>query len=184
LDEVVAALFAALPPRESAMSDRAANIAHLAGLIRDIRVAMLTTIAPDGRLVSRPLATQEVEFDGELWFATEHDSGKVAEIVANPHVNIAYASPGRNIYVSVAGRASVVHDRDRIEALWSPAMEMFFHKGEDDRNLCMIRVEADSAEYWEGPGTIFGKALYLALSAVTDDPARLSENALLNLQGS
>ncbi|HUH89907.1 MAG TPA: pyridoxamine 5'-phosphate oxidase family protein, partial [Lysobacter sp.] len=83
------------------MSDRAANIAHLAELIRDIRVAMFTTIAPDGRLVSRPLATQEVEFDGELWFATEHDSGKVTEIAANPHVNIAYASPGRNIYVSV-----------------------------------------------------------------------------------
>ena len=164
------------------MNDRAENIRHLAELIQDVDIAMMTTVAKDGRLVSRPLGTQDVEFDGDLWFATECDSGKVDEIAAHPNVNVSYASKGKNTYVSVAGRASIVRDRARIEALWSPAMKLFFPGGKDDPNLCLIRVEVDSAEYWDGPGTIMGKALYFALSAVTNDPGTLSENERIRLR--
>lgn len=163
------------------MTDRTAHIQRLAALIKDIRIAMLTTIAADGRLVSRPLGTQEVKFDGDLWFATECDSSKVADITADPRVNVSYAAPDRNIYVSVAGRASLVRDRARIEEFWSPAMKVFFPNGKDDPNLCLIRVKADSAEYWEGPDTLLGKALYFALAAMTDDPLVLSDNERIDL---
>ncbi len=163
------------------IGDRAAHIQHLAELIHDIDVAMLTTTAPDGRLVSRPLGTQEVEFDGDLWFATGRDSAKVTEILANPQVNVSYASTSRNSYVSVAGHASIIHDRARIDALWSPAMALFFPGGKDDPELCLIKVDVDSAEYWDGPGSFLGKALYIALTAVTDNPASLSENERFEL---
>lgn len=162
--------------------ERQANIRRVAELIKDVDIAMLTTVAADGRLVSRPLGTQDVEFDGDLWFATEYDSGKAAEIEANPHVNVAYASPGDNTYVSVAGRACLVRDRAKIEAMWSPAMKVFFPEGKDDPNLCLIRVEAESAEYWDGPGHLFGKALYFALTAVTHNPGHLSDNARVDLR--
>lgn len=163
-------------------SDRSANIRHLAELIKDVRVAMLTTVGADGRMLSRPLGTQEVEFDGDLWFATGLDSEKVREIEANPHVNVAYASTDKNTYVSVAGRASIVRDRAKIEELWSPAMGLYFHGGKDDPNLVLIRVEAESAEYWDGPGNVFGKALHFLLTAVTDDPGSLTENERLDLR--
>ena len=162
--------------------DRAASIEKLAELIRDVDIAMLTTVAPDGHLVSRPLGTQQVEFDGDLWFATECDSGKAEEILANPYVNVAYSAPARDIYVSVAGRASIVRDRGKIEQLWSPRMELYFHGGKDDPNLCLLRVEADSAEYWDGHGRRLGQALHLLLSAVTDEPASLQENERIDLR--
>lgn len=164
------------------MSERADHIAKLAELIKDVRIAMLTTTRADGRLVSRPLGTQEVEFDGDLWFATGADSAKVAEIAANPYVNVSYASTSANTFVSVSGRAEVVDDRARIEALWSPAMKLFFPGGKDDPNLRLVRVHAETAEYWDGPGTLVGKALYLVLTAVTDNPASLSENELIDLR--
>ena len=128
------------------MSERSEHIAKLAELIKDVRVAMLTTTRPDGRLVSRPLGTQEVEFDGDLWFATEADSAKVAEIAANPFVNVSYASTSDNTYVSVSGRAEVIDDRAKVEALWSPGMKLFVPGGKDDPNLRLIRVSADTAE--------------------------------------
>ncbi len=162
--------------------DRAANIEKLAEMIADVEIAMLTTVAPSGHLVSRPLGTQEVEFDGDLWFATECDSGKAAEIQANPYVNVAYAAPGKDIYVSVAGRATLVRDRAKIEQLWSPRMQSYVQGGKDDPNLCLIRVEADSAEYWDGHGRRLGQVLHLFLSAVTDDPANLQENARIDLR--
>jgi general stress protein 26 len=84
---------------------RAEHIAQLAELIKDVEVAMFTTTGVDGRLYSRPLATQQVAFDGDLWFVITADSPKVAEIALDPRVNVAYASPSKNTYVSVAGRA-------------------------------------------------------------------------------
>ena len=164
------------------MSERTEHIARLAELIKDVRIAMLTTTRPDGRLVSRPLGTQEVEFDGDLWFATGADSAKVAEIAAHPFVNVSYASTSANTYVSVSGRAAVLDDRARIEQIWSPAMKLFFPGGKDDPNLRLIHVRADTAEYWDGPGTLVGKALTFLLTAVTDDPPSLSENELIDLR--
>ena len=163
-------------------ADRQQHITQLAALIKDVEVAMFTTTGVDGRLYSRPLGTQQVEFDGDLWFATSADSPKVAEIALNPRVNVAYASPSRNSYVSVAGTARIVADRAKIEELWSPAMKLFFPEGKDDPNLRLIHVEAESAEYWDGPGTLLGKALSFVLSAVQDEPARLGDNGFVDLR--
>ncbi|MDH5823939.1 pyridoxamine 5'-phosphate oxidase family protein [Luteimonas sp. RD2P54] len=161
--------------------DRSDHIRKLAELIEDVDIAMLTTVGPDGRLVSRPLGTQEVEFDGDLWFATGADSGKVAEIRANPQVNVAYASAAKNTYVSVSGKASIVDDREKIERFWSPAMKVFFPEGKDDPNLRLIHVAAESAEYWDGPGSAVGKALSLATAAVTGDPGAMTDNERIDL---
>ena len=61
--------------------DKAQNdTAKLGELIKDIRVAMLTTVDNEGRLHSRPMATQQTEFDGTLWFFTDSDSVKVHEL--------------------------------------------------------------------------------------------------------
>ncbi|TFZ46149.1 general stress protein [Stenotrophomonas maltophilia] len=161
---------------------RAEHIAQLAELIKDVEVAMFTTTGVDGRLYSRPLATQQVTFDGDLWFVITADSPKVAEIALDPHVNVAYASPSKNTYVSVAGRAGIVDDREKIEELWSPAMKLFFPGGKDDPNLRLIHVRADSAEYWNGPGTLLGKALSFVLSAVQDEPGQLADNGFIDLR--
>jgi len=163
-------------------ADRQQHITQLAALIKDVEVAMFTTTGVDGRLYSRPLGTQEVEFDGDLWFATSADSPKVAEIALNPRVNVAYASPSKNSYVSVAGTARIVADRAKIDELWSPAMKLFFPEGKDDPNLRLIHVRAESAEYWDGPGTLLGKALSFVLSAVSDDPSTLSDNGVVDLR--
>ncbi|AWH28764.1 MULTISPECIES: pyridoxamine 5'-phosphate oxidase family protein [Stenotrophomonas] len=161
---------------------RAEHIAQLSELIKDVEVAMFTTTGVDGRLYSRPLGTQQVDFDGDLWFATAADSPKVAEIALNPRVNVAYASTSKNTYVSVSGRARIVDDREKIEALWSPAMKLFFPGGKDDPNLRLIQVRAETAEYWEGPGTLLGKALSFVLSAVQDDPSQLGDNGFIDLR--
>ncbi len=54
---------------------------------------MLTTRAPDGTLVSRPMALQEVEFDGDLWFFADAGSRKVAHLAADPQVNVTVGGP-------------------------------------------------------------------------------------------
>jgi general stress protein 26 len=124
-------------------------IAKLAELIKDVRIAMLTTVAEDGSLHSRPMAAQQSEFDGDLWFFTEEDALKVHEIEAEFHVNVAFADPASQTYVSVSGRAWLAHSRAKIEELWNPTIQRWFPKGLDDPRLALLKVEVDSAEYWD-----------------------------------
>nr|WP_161988642.1 pyridoxamine 5'-phosphate oxidase family protein [Pedococcus bigeumensis] len=52
-----------------------------ADVIKDVRVAMLTTVGGAGRLMSRPMATQE-PFDGSAWFFVRSGSPVVTEVGA------------------------------------------------------------------------------------------------------
>src|SRR5262249_11437859 len=62
-------------------------------LVKGIRVAMLTTIREDGMPHSRPMATQQMESDGDLWFFTGWSTHKSHEVEGQPTVNLAYADP-------------------------------------------------------------------------------------------
>ncbi|MEK7355190.1 MAG: pyridoxamine 5'-phosphate oxidase family protein [Bdellovibrionota bacterium] len=127
------------------------DIRTLAEKIRGISVAMLTTLDPSGVLHSRPMATQEFDFDGQLWFFTKSASAKADSIRHDQHVNVSYSDPGSNRWVSVAGRACIVRDRAKIRELWSPMLKAWFEGDADDPEIALICVEVESAQYWDSP---------------------------------
>lgn len=130
------------------------DIDALYELIDDIEIAMLTTRRPDGRLVSRPMATQDREADADLWFVTDIDSHKLDELEHDPNVNVSYLDTGSYEWVSVSGRARISQDRARIRELWRPDWKAWFAKEDDQRDgsaddprLALIHVDADSVTY-------------------------------------
>lgn len=127
------------------------NMSRLAGLIRDVKFAMLTTLDSKGQLRSRPMATQKVEFDGELWFFTNGHGGKADEVESDHRVNLAYALPEKNRYVSVSGHAKLVHDPVKMRELWDDSYSEYFPGGLSDPNLALLSVSVEDAEYWDGP---------------------------------
>ncbi|UNK42736.1 pyridoxamine 5'-phosphate oxidase family protein [Luteimonas sp. S4-F44] len=156
----------------------------IASLIDDIDITMFTTVARGGALVSRPLSTQKAQFDGErIWFFVAADSPKIDEIARNPNVNLAYASQRRNTYVSVSGRARVSDDRTKVVAFWNDALKAYFPGGIDDPNLALVEVEAHTAEYWDAPGTLIGKAIAFATARVTKRENTMGENRIVDLRG-
>jgi general stress protein 26 len=158
--------------------------AHLGELLEGIDIAMLTTVGAQGHLVSRPLSTQQAEYRGTtLWFLTEADSPKVAEIRRQPKVNLAYASKEKNTYVSISGKARTFHDQAKIDELWSDAMKAFFPKGRTDPNLVLLEVEARTVEYWDGPGSFLGKLVTFIVARVTHNEEVMGENRIIDLSG-
>ena len=156
---------------------------RLRKLIKGIDIAMFTTYGEAGFPVSRPLSTQEAEFDGRvLWFFTRGTSPKVREIRRNPKVNVAYASKDRNVYISVAGKASIVEDQARIDEFWNDALKAFFPGGRSDRNLVLIRVDVATVEYWEGPSTGVGKLIAFVVARVRKDDSSMGENRLIRMK--
>jgi general stress protein 26 len=158
------------------------SLDKLGKLIEGIDIAMLTTRTGEGRLLSRPLRAQQLDDEGALWFITDRNSHKAEEVRLQPQVNASFASGERNTYVSLSGRASVVFDKARLQELWSPPMSVFYPRGIDDPELCLLRVQVESAEYWDGPGGLVGQALYLAATALTRDPGVLSENGRISFR--
>ncbi|WP_445996311.1 pyridoxamine 5'-phosphate oxidase family protein [Okibacterium fritillariae] len=119
---------------------------NISKVLTKARIATLTTVASDGALHSRPLALQERDFDGDLWFFTPKPTEKTDEIAQNPNVNVAVH--GGDGYLSIAGTASIVVDEAKIDELWGPSAEAWFEKGREDPRIALVKVSADSAEYW------------------------------------
>ncbi|NQX12938.1 pyridoxamine 5'-phosphate oxidase family protein [Microbacteriaceae bacterium VKM Ac-2855] len=151
-----------------------ADIEQIATLVKSAKIGMLTTVDAEGRLVSRPLGVQETDFDGELWFFTQDPSPKVDDIRANPAVNVAFEA--KKGYLSVAGSASIVHDRAKIDALWSTSAEAWFPEGKDDSTVALIKVVAESVELWTTDDSKPVVLLKVAAAAIRGGQPDIGEN--------
>lgn len=142
----------------------------VAELVDDARTCLLTTMTDDGRHVSRPMALQEVEFDGDLWFFTYDDSDKVRQVRSHPQVNVAFE--GKDAWTSVSGTAEVVHDRQQAERLWSAPLEVWFPDGLDTAGLALLKVRAETAEYWESSHSRVKKLVGAVRAATSGQPEK------------
>jgi general stress protein 26 len=164
-----------------ASTEHEAEIKEVAELIKGIKFAMLTTAEEDGSLRSRPMTTQQVEFDGSLWFFTSTATAKVGEINRDRHVNVSFADPDKQVYVSASGPARIVRDRKKAEELWSPLYKAFFPKGLDDPELALLRVDVETAEYWDSPGGSLARAFRFIKAAASHDPGAMGEHSKVHL---
>lgn len=141
-------------------------------LIKDIRFAMFTTRADNGSLRSRPMTTQndpQPEPDC-LWFFASRSGEPVADLLREPAVNVAYADPSNDAYVSVSGSATLVEDAARKKALWSKFAEAWFPGGPDDPDLALVRVQIEASEYWNVRESKMTQLFKMARATVTGKP--------------
>ena len=154
-------------------NQRTEAIEQLKEFLEGIDFAMLTTFADD-KLHSRPMSTQELDENGDLWFFTSDDSRKIGEIENDNRINVAYSDPDGNTYVSVFGTAEVVKDRAKIEELWSPIYKAWFPEGIDDPKICLLRVRVEDAEYWDAPNSKIVQMVGFVKALVTGQEADMA----------
>lgn len=138
-------------------------------LVEDIDFTMLTTQDDAGRLVSRPMSTREMDDNGDIWFFTSEDTKKVEEAKADHDVNLAYCDAKGMRYVSVAGRASIVHDEAKMAELYSPSLDIWFEDGLDTPGITLLKVSPLETEFWEPAKNRIAMAAVMLKSLVTRD---------------
>ncbi|THD07806.1 pyridoxamine 5'-phosphate oxidase family protein [Rhodanobacter lindaniclasticus] len=158
---------------------RDTDLHELGELIDGIEVAMLTTHAADGSLVSRPVQTLKLDANGELIFFTAANSHKIAELTDDADANLAYAHAGEHRYVSVRGRARMDRDDDTIDELWTIAQKIFFPDGRDDPNLMVLRIRVRDAVYWETADSMVARAFDFARGLLEEKPSDLGKQGRL-----
>ena len=161
--------------------DHSSQIAELKSKIKSIRFAMFTTVDEQGHLVSCPMTNQEMDAEGNLWFFTSSETDLWEHIAAHPEVNLSFAEPEDNVYVSVSGRAERVVDRDKIKEMWNPAVQAWFPHGSDDPQAMLVRVVSNSAEYWDSTASTMVQMYKMAKAVLTGTTPEDTEHAKINL---
>ncbi len=150
-------------------------------LIKDLKIAMLSTRSPDGKYRARPMAISDTEFDGHLYFLTGGGSGKVHDLEKDPETVITFADRHDASYVALRGTAEIIHDREAVKKHWTEIARAWFPKGTDDPNLTLIRVAIDEAEYWDQPSGNMVIAYGYAKSVLTGEPPHVGDHGKVQM---
>jgi general stress protein 26 len=141
-------------------------------MIKDIKFAMFTTRHGNGHLHARPMTTQNkaLEADESLWFFMSKKSGPVDDLKADPTVNVVYASPSSDTYVSVSGTAAMIEDAAKKQQLWGKLNEAWFPGGPSDPDLALVQVRIVHANYWDVKESKIVQLFEMAKAALTGKP--------------
>lgn len=131
------------------------------------------------RIRSHPMSPHFVEGERTVWFMTKKGADKLCDIRADEDVTLAFSDAASGNYVSLMGRANIVDDRTKIHALWSAPLKQYFD-GPDDPSIVLIAVNADEADYWNGPNAVMA-GLKMLVTATTGEPADLGESGRVKI---
>jgi general stress protein 26 len=150
----------------------------VAEIMKETRIAVLTYQSLAGALVSTPMGMQDFEDPGTTWFITQRSSDKVQALEADPRVNVSCSSKAG--WVSLAGTAHVSDDTAKLKELWDASAGAFMSGGPEDPDNVLLRIDGDTAEFWESPGKV-GVAIQMAKGLITDSEPDLGDNDTVTL---
>ena len=148
-------------------------------IINDIKIGMFTTTTQHRNLTSRPMTTQEVDDNGDVWFFTSDETGILVDIIEHPKVSLSYSSAEKNSFLSLSGVAKAVVDKDKMKELYTPILKAWFPKGLEDPTLILIKVHIDEAEYWDGTSSKLVQAFKIGKAIVSGNQYSSGEHEKL-----
>lgn len=116
--------------------------------LKSLGTVLLATSDARGCLRSRPLAVQQANCSGVLWFFVTRSSDVAADVERDPRVNASCMDIDSGFYLSASGTARVVEDKTIAREVWSYASKAWFPGGVDDPELTLLKVVVDHAEVW------------------------------------
>ncbi len=140
-------------------------------LAEDIKVCMFFTELSVRPIPTRPMALQEVDDEGNLWFISSAASNKNFEIKHDDEVQLVFAKNADAHFLSIFGKAVIYKDKAHIEEVWTPIAKTWFKEGKNDPDVTVIKVQPASAYYWDtkegkmitmlrwAAGAVVGKAI-------------------------
>jgi len=135
-------------------------------IAKDANICMFVTDLSQLPLAGRPMATQEVDEEGNIWFMSDRNSDKNKQIENDDQVQLFYSHTSNYEYLSVFGKAEIVNDRSKIVELWTPMAKTWFKEGKDDPNISLIKVIPEDAYYWDTKNNKMVSLVKFAMGAI------------------
>ena len=145
------------------------SIKDLREKINSIKFCMFTTVNEKNGLSSRPMTQQALDDDGTLWFFTSDATEVARELTLHPTINLGFADPSNNVYLSISGEASLEKNPEKATELWNPMVAVWYPQGLSDPSLRLIKFKIHCAEYWDSHSNKMLHLFSMAKAAVTGD---------------
>jgi general stress protein 26 len=142
-------------------------IDKLKELIKSESMCFFCTQLTQQPITTRPMSTQKVDEQGNIWFMSSIKSNKNAEIKQNKEVQLLYANTSNYEFLSIFGTASISTDREKIHEMWTPFAKAWFKDGKDDADISLIKVTPNSAYYWDTKSNKMISMIQMIASIVT-----------------
>lgn len=142
-------------------------VEKLRELAKDANICHFVTNLENLPLSARPMATQEVDDDGAIWFLSGKESDKNQDIQKDSRVQLFYSANSKYEYLSIYGTAEIVVDRDKIHELWTKFADAWFPGGEDDPSVTLLKVSPTDGYYWDTKNNKLVSLIKIAASIVT-----------------
>jgi general stress protein 26 len=147
--------------------EREDAVTKLKELIKHNSICLFTSRLTQEPFQTRPMSTAQVDDNGNLWFLSASDSYKNEEIGYDPQVQLFYANTSDSEYLTVFGKASISHDRKKIDDVWSPIAKAWFTEGKSDPRITLIKVVPEEAYYWDTKSNKMVSMIKILSSVVT-----------------
>jgi general stress protein 26 len=116
---------------------------------------------------TRPMAVQDVDDQGCLWFLSADDSHKNHELNSDQHVQLLFQGSSYSDFLSLYGIATISKDKNKIEELWKPIYKDWFTEGKDDPRITVVKVTPVDGYYWDTKNNMLVGLLKRAIGAAT-----------------
>lgn len=141
----------------------------LRSAIKGVPYAMLTTQGADGSLHSRPMMSLDGDDDVHLWFFADRLTQKIADVAAQPLVNVSYSDVDMQVFVSVSGTAELTTDPTVLSARWRPEYAEWLPLTIADPRLALLKITVESIMYWKPPIAHIGRTLARTITNANQD---------------
>jgi general stress protein 26 len=164
------------------MNDQRSAHDTLWDLIKDTRFCMLAHRHADGTLHSHPLTMQNKALDegASIWFFVSRQTEVGQRLQADGNVNLAFANPKADTWVSISGTARVVEDLAKKRELFGNVIDKAWFSSPEDPNLELVEVVIQEAEYWNVKENKLLQLFKMAKAAATGERPQLGEHKELH----
>ncbi|MDE3248671.1 MAG: pyridoxamine 5'-phosphate oxidase family protein [Bacteroidota bacterium] len=125
-----------------------AAIEEIRSLVKDLGTCMFCTYDEKGELQARPMAVQQADEEGNLWFLSKKGSEKNQQLMSANKTDLLFGE-GKDKWMCLHGTAVLMYDREKIKELWTPIAKIWFTEGENDPSISVIRFRFKSGYYWD-----------------------------------
>ena len=108
-----------------------------------------THIVTGQAFATRPMAVQDVDDQGHLWFLSADDSHKNQDLKSDQHVQLLFQGSSYSDFLSLYGTTTITRDKKKIDELWKPIYKDWFTEGKDDPRISVIKVRPEDGYYWD-----------------------------------
>jgi len=126
-----------------------------------------TKLQSGGPFSTRPMAIQEVDDEGNLWFLISNDSNTYKELKEDNKVQLNLQGSAHSDFFTLYGTATVNRDQAKIEELWEPTIKTWFTEGKNDPRIAVVKVAPQGGYYWDTKNGNLVAGIKIMIGALT-----------------